>query len=123
MDRRVQIVIALMEERLHRALSLELMAQSVNLSPSRFRSLFKAETGSSPMQYLKALRMRRARELTEMTLLSMKQIMWEIGVRDKRHFAEDFKKAYGLTPSQYRARYLRHLTAEPLTESVIFASK
>lgn len=107
MDRRIQMVVALMEEHLDHDITLEEMAQSVNLSPSRFRSLFKAETGTSPAQYLKALRMRRAKELIETTLLSMKQIMREIGVQDKRHFAEYFKQVYGLTPSQYRARCLK----------------
>ncbi|HEX8131389.1 MAG TPA: helix-turn-helix domain-containing protein [Pyrinomonadaceae bacterium] len=106
MDQRVQSVVALMEKHLHRDLSLGVMAQFVNLSPSRFRHLFKAETGLSPAQYLKSLRMRRAKELTETTFLRMKQIMNKIGVKDKRHFAQDFRKAYGLTPAQNRARYL-----------------
>ncbi len=113
MDRRVQAVIAFMGAHLQADLPLKEMARSVNLSSSRFRHLFKAETGSTPAQYLKSLRMRGARELIEMTFLTMKEVMSVVGVRDKRHFTEDFKRAYGLTPSQHRAR---HLTAAPLIE-------
>ena len=104
MDRRVKMAIAEMEEHLQSELTLDVLAQSVNLSTSRFRHLFKTETGTTPAQYLKSLRMRRARELVETTFLNIKEIMSSIGVRDKRHFAKDFEKIYGLTPTQHRAR-------------------
>src|SRR5262252_8687969 len=104
MDQRVETAILDMERQLNRQLSLADIAQSVNLSLSRFRHLFKMETGTTPAQYLKTLRMRRAKELVETTFLNMKQIMCRIGIRDKRHFAKDFERTYGLTPTQYRAR-------------------
>lgn len=96
MDQRIQVILTLMEKHPHRDLSLESMAQSVNLSPSRLRHLFKAETGTSPVQYLKLLRMRKAGELAGTTFLSIKEIMNSVGIRDKRHFAEDFKKLTAL---------------------------
>ena len=107
MDQRVRAAILLMEKSLHRDLSLEEIAQSVNLSASRFRHLFKAEIGVSPAQYMKSLRMQRARELLDATFLNVKQVMSMAGVRDKGHFIENFKKAYGLTPTQHRARQIR----------------
>ncbi len=113
MDWRIQIVISQMEKHLHRDLSLEEMAQSFNLSASRFRHLFKAETGVSPAYYLKRLGMQEARELLETTFLSVKEIMSKLGVHDKRHFTEDFKRAYGSTPTHYRASFLR---LKPLTK-------
>jgi len=104
MDQRIKRVIVEMEKRLDSELSLDVLAQAVNLSTSRFRHLFKAETGTTPAQYLKSLRMSRAKKLVETTFLNIKQIMCSIGVRDKRHFAKDFERTYGLTPTQYRAR-------------------
>jgi len=104
MDQRIKRVIVEMEKHLDSELSLEVLAQSVNLSTSRFRHLFKAETGTTPAQYLKSLRMSRAKKLVETTFLNIKQIMCCIGVRDKRHFAKDFERNYGLIPTQYRAR-------------------
>jgi YesN/AraC family two-component response regulator len=94
----------MMREKFSRETSLSKMAQSVNLSPSRLRYLFKCQVGMPPAQYLKAFRMERARELLETTFLSVKQIRSSIGVNDHSHFIREFKKSYGVTPAQYRIR-------------------
>jgi len=104
MDHRIKRVILEMETHLDSELSVDVLAQSVNLSTSRFRHLFKAETGTTPAQHLKSLRMSHAKKLVETTFLNIKQIRSSIGVRDKGHFARDFERSYGLTPTQYRAR-------------------
>lgn len=88
------------------------LAQRVNLSPSRLQHLFKAETGVSLTQHLKALRLERARELLETTFLSVKQIMTTAGLKNKSHFVKDFKKAYGMTPTQYRREIRAYLSDE-----------
>jgi len=59
----------------------------------------------SPARYQRWLRMQRARQLLETSLLTIKQIAGRIGIRDESHFWRDFKKIYGLTPSEYRASY------------------
>ncbi len=105
MDRRVQMVTAIMEADFERELSLVGLAQFVNLSPSRLHHLFKAEAGVAPACYLRALRLKKSKELLETTFLSVKQIMARVGVKDKSHFERGFKKAYGLTPAQHRAVY------------------
>jgi AraC family transcriptional regulator of arabinose operon len=109
MDKRLQIVIALMKDELQRDISLDELAASVNLSLSRLHHLFKAETGTTPAQYLRFLRMERAKELLEFTFMSVKQIMMSVGVRDRSHFEREFKRMYGLTPTQYRAQSLKHV--------------
>jgi AraC family transcriptional regulator of arabinose operon len=112
MDERVRAVMSLMDSSFHQELSLEHMAQTVNLSSSYLSHLFKAETGISPLQYLKSLRIRKAKELLDSTYLNIKQIMNRVGVRDKCNFAKDLRRAYGLTPAQYKAHCRRGLTAK-----------
>ncbi len=113
MDRRVQMAVALMEENLHQEWTLDELARHVNLSPSRFRHLFKLETGTSPARHLKTLRIRRAKTLLETTFLNIKEIMNKVGLKDKSHFTQDFKRAYGLPPVKYR---MSHFTAAPRRE-------
>ena len=50
-----------MQRHLAEPMSVQSLASLVNLSPSRFRALFTAQTGLGPAQYLQWLRYRRAR--------------------------------------------------------------
>jgi len=104
MSAKIQSIVESMKANLHWKLKLDEMAQSVGLSRSRICYLFKSRFGMSPGQYLKMLRMQKARELLEKTSLSVKAIMVNVGIQDKDHFTQDFKKVYGVTASQYRKR-------------------
>ncbi|HUQ32720.1 MAG TPA: helix-turn-helix domain-containing protein [Pyrinomonadaceae bacterium] len=113
MDSRLQKIIVLMESNPHRALSLREMALTVNLSVSRLRLIFKTATSMSPTQYFKSLKMQEAKSLLDTTFLTVKQIAAKIGTRDASHFVRDFKKAYGLSPAQYRKQ---HHSASPTAD-------
>lgn len=105
MDERVRRVIALMRTNLHRDLPLSEIRMSVQLSSSHLRQLFKGDTGMSLARYLKKLRLERATELLETTFLSIKEVAAKVGLRSVNHFVTDFKTAYGVTPTQFAARY------------------
>ena len=102
MEKRVDVIIAYMETDLRRQVTLDEMALLVNLSPSRLRHIFKADTGLSLKQYQKQLRMQKARELLEDSFLSIKEIMLQTGILDRKHFARSFKNMYGTTPTEHR---------------------
>ena len=102
MDQRVLTVIALMKDDPRQALPLSRLAESVNLSSTRLWYLFKAETGSPPGRYLRMLRMEGATMLLLDTFLSVKEIIARVGFSDGSHFVRDFKRIYGVTPTQYR---------------------
>ncbi|MEA2175417.1 MAG: two-component system, response regulator YesN [Blastocatellia bacterium] len=102
MDYRVKEVIRHIEDGFDVEITLEQLAQSVNISPSRLRHLFKSEVGVTPMQLLKEVRLRKAKELAEESFMNVKQIMVIVGLRDESHFMRDFKKTFGLTPTQCR---------------------
>ena len=104
MDRRVQAVIDYMLEDLSRPLQLQEVAHSVNLSASRLQHLFKADTNMTAAQYLKSLRMQRAKQLIDSTFLNTKEIMQRVGMKDESHFVREFKKIYGLPPGSYKQR-------------------
>jgi AraC family transcriptional regulator of arabinose operon len=104
MDPRIQIVSSIVEDHLGGTLKVAELAQSVNLSSSRLRHLFKAETGQTVAQYLKDMRLEKARVLLRSTLLTVKEVMHRVGVANDSHFARDFKESCGLSPTQYRDR-------------------
>ncbi len=102
MDRRIELVIAKIKTDSAAAWDFAMLAALVNLSPSRFRHLFKQETGTTPAQYLKEVRLRRAAKLLRNTFLTIKQILKQVGLGSNAHFVHDFRKLYGITPTAYR---------------------
>ena len=104
MDSRVEKIQKLMRENVQREWSLLELAQAVNLSVWRLSHIFTSEVGKSPMQYLRQLRMDRAKHLLETSFLSVKEIAYQVGLNDESHFVRDFKKVYGDAPSRYRLR-------------------
>lgn len=117
MDPRIASVTAEMDRRLAEPISMSDLAAEINLSTSRFRHLFRAETGMSPARYLRMLRMERACALLEHSLLSIKEIMAAVGCNDPSHFARDFRRQHGLTPSAWR-HALGAQTNEPVTRRI-----
>ena len=102
MDRRIELVISRLENDTSRAWDTHTLARLVNLSPSRFRHLFKHETGTSPRQFLRELRFRKAETMLATTFLPLKEIAEAIGLVSLTHFMKDFKQRHGMTPREYR---------------------
>lgn len=107
MDRRIELVISKMETEISRAWDTTALAEVVDLSPSRFRHLFKQETGTSPGQYLKELRMRTAEQMLRTTFLSVKEVLTQVGITSNTHFVNDFKRRYRMTPTAFRRAFGR----------------
>ena len=103
MDQRVQIVRSAIEKDCRRAWTITALAKLVNLSPSRLRHLFKSETGITPNQFIKEVRLSEAEKLLRNTFLRVKDIMSRVGFLDESHFGHEFKKTYGVSPSKYRS--------------------
>lgn len=46
--------------------------------------------------------MERAQTLLQTSFLTIKEVTFECGLTDVSHFVRDFKKCYGVTPTQFR---------------------
>lgn len=92
----------LSKQELARMPSIDSLAATLNMSPSYLRHIVKQRTGVSFTRYVKGLRLRRARKLLQETFWSVKQVMLEVGVSDHSHFAKDYKKEFGESPTQTR---------------------
>lgn len=95
---------------LSQPLSVEQMAVRANLSPSRFRTLFKAEFGQSPHQYLLSLRLEHACYLLRKSTYSIEQIADYCGFADVHHFSKSFRQHLRQSPSQYRKQKNKNST-------------
>ena len=94
-------------------MSITALADSLELSTTRFSLSFKEKTGMSPLEYLTLLRVEHAKELLEMTDLTIRDISARAGYYDSGSFIRRFKQVTGETPAQYRrSRNLKKETPE-----------
>jgi AraC family transcriptional regulator of arabinose operon len=106
-DRRIQVIVMLLESNSHDQLSIEDLARMVNLSPGRLAHLFKSEMDVSIQQYLTQLRLAKAKDHLETSFLSVKEIAASVGFPSVTRFVGCFKSLIGATPAQYRKQLAR----------------
>jgi AraC family transcriptional regulator of arabinose operon len=102
---KVKQSIAFMKRHLDRAATVATFAAMANLSESHYRSLFKHQTGYSPMDYFIRLRIHKACQLLDTTNLSVKEVARLTGFDDAFYFSRSFKTVIGLSPAKYRLQH------------------
>ena len=80
------------------------MAGAAGLSKAHFSREFHRTFGESPHHYLLTRRLERAAALLRMTDWSVAEICFSVGLRSVGSFTTSFKRAYGATPTDYRAK-------------------
>ena len=83
-------------------LNRDILANYVSLSPSYFSTLFKEQTGMSPMEYVTKLRLDKAKQLLLSTRLPITQIASGVGYANAFYFTRVFRKHTGLSPREFR---------------------
>jgi AraC-like DNA-binding protein len=81
------------------------LARSAGLSRAHFSREFKRAFGDSPHAYLLTRRMERAAAMLRSTDRSVTAICFAVGLRSVGSFTTSFTRAYGMTPTAYRASY------------------
>ena len=106
MNGRIEQVCRDMIRHYSREIDVASYAADCHLSVSRFVHVFKEITGTSPANFIIAIRIKKACELLENTDLTVLQIAQTVGIDDQNYFSRLFKKRTGLAPSAYRKNCL-----------------
>ena len=93
----------LADARYSEPLDVDDMAGAAGLSKAHFSREFRRAFGESPHHYLLTRRLERAAALLRMTDWSVAEVCLEVGLRSIGSFTTSFKRAYGQTPTEYRA--------------------
>lgn len=91
-----------MQESIRQNLTLESIARHFNYSPSYFSSLFRQQTGMSPIDCFLKLKMQKACEYLELTQLKVTEISSVLNFSDPAYFTRIFTKIIGMSPPAYR---------------------
>jgi AraC-like DNA-binding protein len=101
-ERLMDSVLAMIDRNFARALSDETIAQTLGLSRSHFRYLFRKATGQPFHKYVLALRLERARELLTTGQMSVTDVAAAVGFTGLSHFSRVFSQRFGVSPSAIR---------------------
>jgi AraC-like DNA-binding protein len=91
------------ESRTDGSILIDELADSLGISGSHLRDVFKQHTGLTPYQYHLKLKISRAKALLRTGNSSIKQISDLLGFRSVFHFMKLFKGKTGMTASQWRS--------------------
>ena len=91
---------------LNKDLSVEAMAEQMNLCPRQFSRRFRSEFNSSPAAFVQRLRLDQARQRLSAAGCTVKRVAESVGFHDPDSFRRAFMQRYGVVPTQYRGRFL-----------------
>ena len=102
MDRRVEAVLLRIAKEWQRDLRIADLAASVNLGRSRLEHLFKEAVRTSIREMLSRRRLMEAATLLTTTHARVSEISYRVGFRDVSNFNHAFRKAFSVSPGEYR---------------------
>lgn len=85
-------------------LSLKIIAADFKVSPAYLGQLFREATGKYFNDYLTEARLQASKTLLLDTDLKIREILYRIGVPNQSYYNRVFKKAYGMSPLDFRYR-------------------
>lgn len=103
MNRTVQHAVQYLTTQYAEPITIEMMAESMGYNRAYLSRIFKSAMQQSPVTFLLHLRLDKARRLIrERTELTLEQIASSVGFNDPLYFSKQFRRIYGMTPSDYR---------------------
>ena len=92
-------VIDVLEQNYNQEIDVDNLAKEVNLSVSSFYRLFKDVTSDTPVQYLKKIRLNKAKEMIITQNAKAYVAALEVGYQSVSQFSREFKRYFGVTPA------------------------
>ncbi|WP_345841651.1 AraC family transcriptional regulator [Shewanella algae] len=93
-------IVTWMKKNFTETVGMNELAGQAHMSASSFRVHFKALTGSSPLQYMKNLRLQEAREQMLLNGLDATQASNLVGYESASQFSREYSRLFGLPPQK-----------------------
>lgn len=76
----------------------------VGMSKINFYKRLRTLTGRTPIEFIRAIRMKRASQLLKDRELNVSEVAYQVGYNSPHFFTVQFKKEFGVTPSNYQEK-------------------
>ena len=86
---------------LREKLSVTLVANRIDVSPSYMTALFHKHLGISPGEYIRRAKLQESKLLIQEGALNFTEIAAALEYSTVHHFSRQFKEHFGITPTQY----------------------
>ncbi|MGI2295702.1 helix-turn-helix domain-containing protein [Paenibacillus sp. GXUN7292] len=104
-DPTIRFVTNYLNDHLDADVSLDFLADKLNISSGYLSTYFKEKTGNNYMDYVNNLRIDRAKQLLQNQSLYVQTIAEKVGYGNVNSFIRMFKKFTGITPGEYRRKH------------------
>jgi len=101
----IKRVISYIEEHYMDAISIDVLAEAVYLTPTYLCVLFKKYTGKTINNYLTEVRLEKAKDFLRQSNHQLQDICYKVGYLSPSYFSRLFRKYYGQTPGEYRESF------------------
>jgi len=101
--RQVEQAMRWLELQYAQPISIEQLSKSLGYHRTHLSKMFKEAIGLSPMQFLMQIRLERAKSLLG-SQWSVEQVASSVGFSDALYFSKQFRKRFGMSPTEYRNR-------------------
>jgi len=105
-SREINNVLQFIESNYERDITLEELAELVQMSPNYLSGLFKKEMQQNYADYLVQYRIEQAKELLLGTYLKTYEVADKTGFTNHSYFSRAFKKITGSSPREFRRQWM-----------------
>lgn len=81
--------------------SVENLSEEVGLTRGHLYKKLMSITGKGPADFIRTIRLKRAKQLLEESQLQIAEIAYSVGFSSPKIFSRNFKQEYGILPSEY----------------------
>ncbi len=97
---RVSKVVEYLHSKLNEKISIEEMAEMTDMSVNNFHRVFKEAINDTPIQYIKKIRLGKARQMILYNSMKAVDASYSVGYDSPTQFSREFKRYFGVSPSK-----------------------
>ncbi len=102
---KITLALRYIHENLESRIDVESLAKISGMSATSFHEKFKEATSSSPLQYIKSVRLNRARDLVTFEGLTTSAAAYRVGYQSVSQFSREFKRYFGYKSKDSKLHY------------------
>jgi DNA-binding response OmpR family regulator len=98
----LQQIVAIVEEKMTEVdFNIDTVAETVAMGRTTFYRKFKGLTGLAPVEFVREMRLKRAKQLLDAGAGNISEIAYSVGFNNAKYFSTCFKAKFEVTPTEY----------------------